>query len=88
MPKPKRKGKLSKIEEGKLLLTNDKGVSFEVNRTTVYVWEKCDGNKKLQDIGAEVTKRLYIKEGLREDAERAVYKTIDQLKEVGLVDLG
>ena len=75
MSKPKKKAKLKKLGK-KIVLIKEDNTAFAVSGVTATIWKKCDGKKEVSQIVAEI--------GL----EDAVYKTINQLGEAGLVDRG
>ena len=88
MSKPKKKGKLEKIG-GKVVLVEEKGTKYEVTESTAEVWGKCNGKTNLQTIAESIAvKAGALDSKKRFEIEDAVYKTINQLEEAGLVERG
>lgn len=89
MSKPKKKGKLEEID-GKKALVKENGMAYEVTENTIEVWNKCTGRNTVQSIAESIIQKSGIESDSKKRVgmEDAVYKTINQLEDAGLVETG
>lgn len=87
MPKPKNKGKV-KYRNGKPVLVSMEGNPYEITEITLRVWKKCDGRTETGDIASALVDSMTSSKVDTAKVKKAVYTTIKQLKEVGLIEYG
>ncbi len=78
----RKKGHLSKNNEGSLVLINEDGQSFKINQSVATIWKKCDGKTQL-DLSREIAeeRRLDFNE-----VNNSMTTIVGQLITAGLVD--
>lgn len=80
---PKRKGKLAKDEDGKSVLVNDEGKTFETDKTVIAIWKSLDGNLTVEEMADDISEES----GESEEAiSGAITDIIDKLEKVNLVE--
>ena len=67
-----------------IAIIKDDGLALHLlNKTAAHIWELCDGTKNTDDIAASICERFDV---TYEEASADVNSTIDQLRELGLLD--
>lgn len=85
--KPKKTGTLKRIDDS-VSLVNDSGNAFDVNETTAVIWEKCNGDNRVDDITFAFLDALEIGEEHKDEVHEAIENTIKELEKAELVDRG
>jgi hypothetical protein len=83
MDKLTKKGILDKTKSDKLILINNKGEFYEVNKSIAYIWNMLDGTNTIEDISGELIKMSPMDP---KELENGVNKIILQLKKSDLVE--
>jgi len=47
---PKKKGQLTKLDDGAEGLMNEEGKRYRVNKQIIEIWNKCDGTKNTTQL--------------------------------------
>jgi hypothetical protein len=84
--KPRKVGELLS-ENGKNFLINPKKQSFEVEETTLFLWSACDGIKELPELISAFMVEYSIELSKRMEIERIVGAAINEMAEMGLLEL-
>jgi hypothetical protein len=73
----------SRLVDGELvILDRNGGLVHQLNRTATYIWERCNGEHSIGEIGTQVCEMFEID---RETALRDVIESVRQLLKVGLL---
>jgi hypothetical protein len=81
--KLKRKGKLTRDQQGNMTLVNEKGEGVELDEVTVSIWQMCDGNITENSLVSFIAKRANIPE---EEIKDSITHLIEQLEKLGFVE--
>jgi metal-sulfur cluster biosynthetic enzyme len=80
--KPMKAGKLSRQEDGSLVLLNNGNQTFMVNQAIIDFWDSCEGNRTVTELTADFS----AKSGLpRQQVEKEVLQLVEQLLDSGLL---
>lgn len=82
---PVKKGACTSNKQGRILLTNPAGQSFNVHVATAYIWEQSDGRNEIKDIVNMLTTELELPKGDPEE-ENNVVLTLRNLEKKGLIE--
>ena len=83
MVKPMKKGSVSKMEKGGILLVNEQNRTFKVEKIAAVVWSRCDGQKTIDDLTQEFSQKMNQEEGAVKQASETV---VDQMEKAGLME--
>lgn len=87
MSKPKRVGKLITVKEKEYIKT-DKGKSFEVSQTSLFLWKNCNGTRDKDELTKLLINAHNITSVSSTDVEQFVSSSLKDLNKKGLVELG
>ena len=79
---PMKTGKVTKQEDGSLVLVNEKGQGFMVNENIIELWENCTGDKTINQLADSFSEKLGLP---RQQVEQEVVQLIQQLLEAELL---
>lgn len=79
---PKRKGKLARNEDGKAVLVNDDGKTFETDEIVIAIWNSLDGDLTVEEMAEDISEESGESE---EDISGAITDIVDKLETVDLV---
>lgn len=74
---------VQEVKDEILIYDLDKAKAFCLNKTSALVWQACDGNKSIGEIGESVSRKL--KSAVSEDV---VWLALEQLKKENLLENG
>jgi metal-sulfur cluster biosynthetic enzyme len=80
--KPMKVGRLSKQEDGSMILANDKDQGFMVNEAIIEFWKSCDGTKTINQLTDQFSAKLGMP---RQQVEQEVVQLVQQLLEAELL---
>jgi metal-sulfur cluster biosynthetic enzyme len=80
--KPMKVGRLSKQEDGSMILANDKDQGFMVNEAIIEFWNSCDGTKTINQLTDQFSAKLGMP---RQQVEQEVVQLVQQLLEAELL---
>lgn len=80
--KPLKNGKVLKQEDGSLALVNEKEQGFMVNENIIQFWDYCQGDKTLNQLADDFSKKLSLP---RQQVEQEVVQLVQQLLEAELL---
>jgi metal-sulfur cluster biosynthetic enzyme len=79
---PMKTGKVTKQEDGSLVLVNEKGQGFMVNENIIEFWENCTGDHTINQLADNFSEKLGLP---RQQVEQEVVQLIQQLLEAELL---
>jgi metal-sulfur cluster biosynthetic enzyme len=80
--KPMKVGRLSKQEDGSMILANDKDQGFMLNEGIIEFWNSCDGTKTINQLTDQFSAKLGMP---RQQVEQEVVQLVQQLLEAELL---
>lgn len=80
--KPLKTGRLTKQEDGSLILLNEKEQGFMVNDAIVEFWNTCDGSRTLNQLTDQFSAKLGLP---RQQVEQEAVQLVTQLLEAELL---
>ncbi|HXG05941.1 MAG TPA: PqqD family peptide modification chaperone [Nitrososphaera sp.] len=80
--KPTKLGKFAKQEDGSLVLSNEKDMSYMVNEAIIEFWDTCDGTKTINQLTDQFSAKLGLP---RQQVEQEVVQLVQQLLEAELL---
>lgn len=80
--RPMKVGRLSKQEDGSMILANDKDQGFMVNEAIIEFWKSCDGTKTINQLTDQFSAKLGMP---RQQVEQEVVQLVQQLLEAELL---
>ena len=78
----KRKGVLTRAEDGSLVLVNEEKKGYRVDEVVAVVWSRCDG-KTIEGLTKEMSEETKMSE---EELRPHIEKIVSKLKEVKLIE--
>lgn len=80
--RPMKVGRLSKQEDGSMILANDNDQGFMVNEAIIEFWKSCDGTKTINQLTDQFSAKLGMP---RQQVEQEVVQLVQQLLEAELL---
>ncbi|MFQ5710549.1 MAG: PqqD family peptide modification chaperone [Candidatus Geothermarchaeales archaeon] len=78
----RKRGQLSKNDEGSLILINEDGQSYNINQSVVTIWRKCHGKTQVE-LSREIAEERSLD---FDEVNSAMTNIIGQLIKAGLVE--
>lgn len=72
------------IEDETVILDRQRNLVHELNETASYVWQRCDGEHSVAAIARDLVQAFDVEP---ETAKKDVAHVVQELDEVGLVDI-
>jgi len=83
MDKLRKKGVLSKTKNGQIVLENDNGEFYRINKSIAIIWNMLDGKTSIENIKKELINGRMMD---RKEIEMGINNVISQLKKCELVE--